>query len=66
MLVNREQCGTQDQPRSDQDRLVAVSADPSYLTWQGVPCLLGQVPNHLSYHSGQSSGDTTPESWDNE
>ena len=43
MLVNKEECWTQVQPRSDQDRLAAVSTDPSYLTWQGVPNSLGQM-----------------------
>ena len=64
MLVNREEFGTKVQPRSDQNRLVAALADPSYLTWQGIPCWLGQVPYHLSHHSAQSLSDT-PESWDN-
>ena len=36
----------------------------SYLTWQGVPHSIGQVPSHLSDHSGPSPNDT-PESWDN-
>ena len=41
-LVNREECGTQAQLRSDQDRVMATLADP-YLTWQGVPHLMTQV-----------------------
>ena len=64
MLVYREECGTQVQLRSNQDRLMVTSADPSYSTWQGVPCLIRQVPNHLSHLSDQSPNDT-PESWDN-
>ena len=64
MLINREECWTQVLPRSDQDRPVTAMSDLSYLTLQGVPCSLGQVPNHLSHHSSQSSSDT-PESWDN-
>ena len=64
MLANRDEYGTHIQLRGDQNRLVAALADPSYLTWQEVPCSLGQVPNHLSHHSGQSPSDTL-ESWDN-
>ena len=64
MLVNREECETQVQPRSDQDRLMAASADPSYLNWQGVLHSPVQVPNHLCHQSGQSPSDT-PESRDN-
>ena len=64
MLVNREECQTQVQLRSDYDRLMATSVHLSYLTWQGVPHSIGQVPNHLSHPSGLSPSDT-PESWDN-
>ena len=64
MLVNREECGTQVQPRSDQDRLVAALADHSCLNWQGVPHSLKQMLNHLPHQSSQSCSDT-PESWDN-
>ena len=60
MLVDKEECGIQAQPRSDQDRLVSAS----FLTWQRVPHSLGQVPSHLSHHSGQSPSDT-PETWAN-
>ena len=63
MLVNREECRTHVQLRSDHDRLMATSAYLSYLTWQGVPHSIGQVPNHLSHPSGLSPSDT-PESWD--
>ena len=63
MLVNWEECGTQLQLRSDQDILMAASADPSYLSWQGVPHSIGTVPNLLSHPSGQSPSDT-PESLD--
>ena len=64
MLVNGKECWTQVQLRSDQARLVAAMANPSYLTWKGIPHSLGQVLNYLSHHSGWSPGDT-PESWDN-
>ena len=43
---------------------MATPADPSYLTWQGVPHSLGQVPNHLSCYSHQYSSDTL-ETWNN-
>ena len=58
MLVNRSEYGIQVQQRIDQERLVAAPADPSYLTWQGVPHLIGQVPNQLSHHFGWYSSDT--------
>ena len=43
---------------------MAGLADPSYLTLQGVPDSLRQVPNHLSHHFGQCLSDTL-ELWDN-
>ena len=60
-LSGREECETQVQPRSDQDRPMAASPDPSYLTWQEVPHLTGQVLNHLSHPSGQSPSETVVE-----
>ena len=64
ILVNRGEYGTQDQLRSDWDRLVAAPADIFLCDLARVPHSLGQVPNHLSHHSGQSPSDT-PDSWDN-
>ena len=43
---------------------MAALAEPSYVTLQGVPCLIDEVPNHLSHPSGCFPGDN-PESWDN-
>ena len=43
---------------------MAAPADPSDLTWKGVPHSLGQVTNHLSHYFGLYSKGT-PESWDN-
>ena len=48
MLVNRSEYGIQAQPRTDWDRPVAAPADPSYLTWQGVPHWLGKC--QIIYH----------------
>ena len=64
MLINWEECRTQVQLRSDQDRLMATLVDLSYLTWQEAPHLVGQVPNHLSHPSGWSPSDSQ-DSWDN-
>ena len=44
ILVNRSEYGIQVQLGIGQDRLMAAPVHPSFLTLQGVPHLLGQVP----------------------